>query len=37
MENLRVVGGRHNALAARQAFGQWQTRRYVGGVDARPG
>jgi hypothetical protein len=38
VENLRVVCGRHNALAARQVFGERVVERYVrrrGGVSAR--
>jgi len=37
VENLRVVCGRHNALAARRQFGERITRRYAAREDARPG
>ncbi len=36
-ENLRIVCERHNALAARRAFGERQMRRYGGGVGQRTG
>jgi hypothetical protein len=36
VENLRVVCGRHNAVAARQAFGSRCVARYAGGRPAPP-
>jgi hypothetical protein len=36
VENLRLVCGRHNALAARQAFGSRWLGRYVRGRTEHP-